>query len=439
MVPAQRRVGGDAGDDDRAHRRFGALARLTRQGYRKRPVVELQRKGRLAIGEHAQGLRRPFEAGAERRRHRGLGERGKAERNGAERGGKGQRDSAALPFPAAAAGHSASAATRARADRPSSTASASRRASKLLAALDRGLETLVRREARPRQRPGLVPGHALAARVAQADLVLGLGVPLFRGAQEPAERGLHARSRPGPVAVHLAQVVLGPVEALLRRLADPEERRLGVGLRAQPGVVHLAQRVLGSREPLVGRPLQPIERRREVLAHPLARDQARRKIVLGRRVSALRGPAPPLDRARRVLVDALALIEQDAEVVLGPGVALLGKRPPLVLGGGEVAALIGFPPGVEVGRRRRRRQREAGKRYDRGAHALCRCRGPCILADGPRLHLSSAMPWPVSCSRACAARRSGRRCPGSGSPRRIRERLVPAMLIPSMVMSMMRY
>src|SRR5262249_44565698 len=65
-----------------------------------------------------------------------------------------------------------------------------------------------------------------------------------------------------------------------------------------------------------------------------------------------------------IRVDALALVEHQPDEVLRGGVSILGERPPLAVGPGIVAALVGAPA-LEPGRAAAGREREESEEKGR--------------------------------------------------------------------------
>lgn len=76
----------------------------------------------------------------------------------------------------------------------------------------------------------------------------------------------------------------------------------------------------------------------------------------------------PHSGLRHVDRNAPAMLEKSADIVLCSGVAGLGERQPVIVGGAEVTVMIGFNTGLEgpdVGRHAGRRQRQNQHRYNR--------------------------------------------------------------------------
>ena len=91
-----------------------------------------------------------------------------------------------------------------------------------------------------------------------------------------------------------------------------------------------------------------MERFLVVLVGAEAADVDQAKVMLRPGVALLGGLGPPLDGLLAVDRDPAALVVHHAEVVLGEQVAGLGERLPDLLGGLEVAGLVGLPAGIEV-------------------------------------------------------------------------------------------
>ena len=196
-------------------------------------------------------------------------------------------------------------------------------------------EFLIRGEAEPTHRLRIIPLHALAEKVAKAEIVLCFRQARVRRGLVPGHRliGVFGPSQSGLKA--LAEAVLSGVISPNCCLSIPSDRRHQVGSHPVPMLVAVSQIILGRRIPGIGGLLEPRNRLdrigRDAQTHLVAETQG----ILRIGQAVIRSLAKPLHCLLRISRDATTgSIAASERILCWSVVQVCGPLKPL--GGGRL-------------------------------------------------------------------------------------------------------